>query len=187
MKRDVSKSEAGIEKVRKKLGETQRELLRAADLVPAEQWRAAPQEGRWSAGEVIAHLMMVERAVLRAADKVTHKEPKHWPFYRRFHMPFALVERRLIRRKSPIPLAPELLKEKEQMLAESRELRERTLAFLEETKGRDLSVYRWSQPFLGTLNVYEWLQFVACHEIRHTKQVREIAAVLPKSVGSLRK
>jgi uncharacterized damage-inducible protein DinB len=183
----VSKSEPGLEKLRTKLGAAQRELLRAADLVPAEQWQRAPEKGRWSAGETIAHLMMVERAVLRAADKVTQKEPKRWPFYRRFHVPFQIVERRWIRRKAPLPLLPELVGKKEDMLAESREVRERTLAFLEETKGRDLSLYRWAHAFLGTLNVYEWLQFVACHEIRHTKQIREIAAGLPKSVASLRK
>ena len=187
MKRDVSKSEPGLEKLRTKLGATQRELLRAADSVPAEQWQTAPEKGRWSAGETIAHLTMVERAVLRAADRVTQKEPKHWPFYRRFHVPLQFVERRWMRRKAPLLLTPQLIGEKEDMLAESREVRERTLAFLEETKGRDLSVYRWSHPFLGTLNMYEWLQFLACHEIRHTKQLREIAAGLPKSVGSLRK
>jgi uncharacterized damage-inducible protein DinB len=183
----VSKSEPGLEKLRVKLSTTRRELLRAADWVPAEQWRAAPEEGRWSAGETIAHLMMVERAVLSKADRVSQKEPKRWPFYRRFHMPFQIVEKRWMRRKAPLPLVPELVGEKEEMLAEFREVRERTLAFLEETKGRDLSVYRWAHPFLGTLNVYEWLQFVACHEVRHRKQVREIAEGLPKSVGSLRK
>jgi uncharacterized damage-inducible protein DinB len=183
----VSNSEPGLEKLKTKLGVTQRELLRAADLVSAEQWQTAPERGRWSTAETIAHLLMVERAVLRAADKVTQREPKRWPFYRRFHVPFQIVERRWFRRKAPLQLIPELVGEKEAMLAESRKVRERTMAFLEETKGRDLSVYRWAHPFLGTLNVYDWLQFVACHEIRHTKQIREIAAALPKSVASLRK
>jgi hypothetical protein len=61
-----------------------------------------------------------------------------------------------------------------------REVRERTLAFLEETKGRDLSKYRWRHAFLGTLNVYQWLQLVASHELRHEKQLREIAGAYRK-------
>jgi hypothetical protein len=63
-----------------------------------------------------------------------------------------------------------------------RDVRERTLAFLEETKGRDLSKYRWPHAFLGALNVYEWFQFIASHEVRHEKQLREIAASLPKTI-----
>jgi len=58
---------------------------------------------------------------------------------------------------------------------------ERTLAFIEETRDRDLSKYSMPHPFLGTLNAYEWLQFIASHEIRHTKQMREIAGTLPKT------
>jgi uncharacterized damage-inducible protein DinB len=174
-----------VEPIVQKLCEAQRGLLGAADLVPAEQWRVPPEEGRWSAGELVAHVMMVERAVLRNADRITQKEPEEWPFYRRFHLPLQLVERRWIRRKSPVAVDRERIGDKEEMLAEFREVRERTLAFLDETKARDLSAYRWQHPFIGTLNVYEWLRFVACHEIRHTKQMREIAAGLPKSVASL--
>ncbi len=67
------------------------------------------------------------------------------------------------------------------------ELQERTLAFIKETRGHDLSKYNLAHPFLGTLNAYEWLQFVASHEIRHAKQVREIARNLPKTVTGLEK
>jgi len=35
-------------------------------------------------------------------------------------------------------------------------------------------------PFLGTLNLCEWFQMIASHQIRHTKQMREIAAAYRK-------
>ncbi len=98
-----------------------------------------------------------------------------------------LVESRWIRRKSPVPIDPQMLRDKEIMLAELREARERSLAFLEETRGRDLGEYCWAHPALGTMNTYEWIRFIAAHEVRHTKQMREIAASLPKSVESLQK
>ena len=176
-----------LEPIVVKLSAAHRDLLRVADLIPAQLWRVAPEEGRWSAGEVVAHLSMVERGVLKSADRITQKEPKQWPFYRRFHLPFRMVEKRWIRRRAPAALLPESVGDKEEMLGELREARERTLAFLDETKARDLSAYRWPHPFIGTLNVYEWLRFVACHEIRHTKQMREIAANLPKNVSGLHK
>jgi len=169
------------------LARAQSELLRAADAVPAEQWKTKPAEGRWSAGEVICHLSAVERAVLSRADKLLQKPPNPAPFYKRFHVPMMFVEARVIRRKAPTPLEPQAVREKEETLAELRQVRERTLAFIGETMERDLRKYCMAHAFLGTLNAYEWLQFIASHEVRHTKQMREIAGSLPKTVTSLQK
>jgi len=174
-----------LEPIVQKLAATRHQLLRAADLVPTGHWRTRPSDECWSACELIAHLTTIERFILQSADRHSQKRPKEWPFYRRFHVPFVVVEKRWIRRKSPIPVDPESLRDKEEMLAMLREVRERTLAFMDETRGRDLSAYRWPHPFIGTLNLYEWLLFVGSHEIRHTKQMLEIATSLPKSVASL--
>jgi uncharacterized damage-inducible protein DinB len=169
------------------LSRAQSELLRAADIVPAEQWKTRPAEGRWSAGELTGHLITVERAIIGGTDKLLKKPPKAVSFFKRFHIPMAVAESRLIRLKSPVPLDPRIVREKEEMLAELRQVRERTLAFIEETMGRDLSKYRMTHPFLGSLNAYEWFQLIASHEIRHMKQMQEISVSLPKSVTRLQK
>jgi hypothetical protein len=96
------------------LARAQSELLRAADAVPADQWKTKPAEERW--------------------------------------------------RKAPVPPEPQLVREKEEMLAELRGVRGRTLAFIEVTRGRELIKYRMPHPFLGSLNAYQWLQFIAAHE-----------------------
>jgi len=155
--------------------------------VSVDDWKTRPAEGRWSAGELIAHLSAIERAILGRADRLLQKPPKKVPFYRRFHVPMMIVENRVVRRKAPEALEPHAIGEKEEMLAELRGVRERTLAFIEETRDRDLSKYNMPHPFLGNLNAYGWLQFIASHEIRHAKQMREIAESLPKSVTSLQK
>jgi hypothetical protein len=82
---------------------------------------------------------------------------------------------------------PQLLREKETMFAEVREVRGRTLALIEETSNRDLKAYRWRHPFLGSLNAYEWFSFLASHQIRHEKQMREIAANLPNALEIFQK
>ena len=115
------------------------------------------------------------------------KPPKSVPFYKRFHVPMAVVESRLIRRKTPIPLDAQIVRQKEEMLAELREVRERTLAFIGETRERDLSKYLMPHAVLVMLNAYEWLQMIASHEVRHTKQMKEIADSLPKVVAILQK
>jgi uncharacterized damage-inducible protein DinB len=171
-----------LDSILRHLGKTQAGLLSAADAVPAENWKTRPGEGRWSAAELVAHLMMVERAVIEKADRVSQKSPKRISLLKKIHLPMALVASRVIRRKAPVPVDPEMLRDKEIMLAELRTVRERSRAFLEETRGRDLGQYCWAHPALGTLNIYEWLKFIAAHEIRHTKQMREIAANLPKLI-----
>jgi len=169
------------------MAKAQTGLLSAADAVPAEEWKISPREGRWSAAELIAHLMMIERAVIGKADRVAQKSPKRIPLLKRIHLPMAFVESRWIRRKTPVAVEPEMLRDKEVMLAEFRTVRERSLAFLEETRSRNLAEYCWAHPALGTLNMYEWMRFLAAHEIRHTKQMREIAASLPKAIETLQK
>ena len=162
-------------------------LLSAADAVPSEVWKTKPGKDRWSAAELIAHLMTVERGVIGKADRVAQHPPKRVSLLKRIHIPMALVESRWIRRKSPVPIEPEMLRDKEEMLAEIRTVRERSMAFLEETRSQNLSEYCWKHPALGMLNAYQWMQFIAAHEVRHTKQMREIAASLPKVIETLQK
>jgi hypothetical protein len=171
-----------IEPIVEKLARAQTVFFRAADTIPADKWNSKRKPAEWSAAEIVAHLIMVERAVVGGADRITQKTPKEIHFRKRFHLPLWLMEARLLRRKSPLPLDPGLLGGKEEMLAELRGARERTLAFLEETQQRDLSVYRWAHAFLGMLNVYEWFEMIASHELRHSKQIKEIAANFPKAV-----
>jgi DinB family protein len=176
-----------LKSIAENLVRAEKDLLTAADSVRAGQWKTSPGEGRWSAGELVCHLIMVERAIIKNAVKLLQSPPKPRPLSKRFHLPMALVEARIIRRKTPIPLDPALVCEKDKMLTQLREVRERTLVFMEETKGKDLRKYHMAHPFLGTLNTYQWFQMIASHEIRHTKQMREIAAALPKTVTALHK
>lgn len=119
------------------------------------------------------------------ADRIIRKTPLPVPLYKRLHFPLVLVESRVIKRKVPAIVTPQSqLGDKETMLAELQGVRERTLAFLQETRHRDLSAYGWRHPFLGRLNFYGWFAFIAAHEIRHSRQLREIGQNLRKRVAS---
>jgi hypothetical protein len=176
-----------LEPILEKLVHAQTVFFRAADTIQAENWTAKAKPEQWCVGELVAHLIMVERTIVGSADRVVQKIPKRIPYLKRFHLPLWLVEARVIRRKTPIPLDASLVRSKEEMLAELRSVRERSLAFLDETKQRDLSAYCWPHAFLGVLNIYEWFEMIAAHQLRHTKQIREIAGGLPKVVGNSQK
>lgn len=172
-----------LEPIFDKLAEAQSAFLRTADAIPSTHWTRKPSPKEWSAAEVVAHLVAVERSIVGGADRVTQKAPKPTALLKRAHLPLWLVKVRLVRLKSPIPSNPAMIADKEEMLGELRAARERSLAFLEETRNRDLSCYCWRHAFLGTLNLYEWFEMIAAHQVRHTKQMRALSARLPKVVG----
>jgi DinB superfamily len=171
-----------LQPIREKLGRAQTTFFRAADAISPEKWGDCPGVNEWSAAQLVAHLMVVERGVVTNVDRLTQKAAVPVSFPKRVHLPLWLVEARVIRRKSPVPLDESLLGGKEAMLAGLRGMRERTMAFIEETQRRDLTAYCWRHPFLGMLNVYEWMEMIAAHQLRHTKQVREIEAKLSRKL-----
>jgi DinB superfamily len=171
-----------LQPIREKLARAQTTFFRVADSIPAEKWGECPSLNEWSAAQLVAHLVVVERGVVTNVDRLTQKAPIPVPFPKRMHLPLWLVEARVIRRKSPVPLDESLLAEKEAMLANLRGTRERTMAFIAETERRNLSAYCWRHPFLGMLNAYEWMEMIAAHQLRHTKQVREIEAKLSRKL-----
>lgn len=169
-----------LDSIHDHLRSTRHKLMKAAGAVSGGQWQTSPAAGAWSAAEVFAHLIMVERVVLGGADRIIQQPAQPVPFLRRLHLPLWLVTMRGLRRKTPIPLDPTQVGKKEEMLAQLQAVRGRTLAFLEETRKQDCSAYRWRHPFLGSLNFYEWFQLLGNHEARHSKQIQEIVEKLRK-------
>ena len=179
------KTVPSLQSITENLVRAEKQFLAAADSVPAEQWQTRPAEGRWSAGELICHLIQIETAIIKNAGKLLQRPPEPRPLWKRFHFPMAMVESRLIPRKTPIPLDPALVCEKDKMLAQLREVRERTRVFMQQTQAKDPRKYHMPHPFLGTFNLYEWFQVIASHQVRHAKQMKEIAAAIPKTVTPL--
>jgi hypothetical protein len=122
-------------------------FCRAADAIPFEIWGMQAKPDHWSAVEVVAHLVVVERAVIAKADSVTQQAPLPLSFGERLHLPLWFVEARLVRRKSPRPQDPALITEKGALLGTLRGAREHTFAFLDKTEQRDLSSYYGKHPF----------------------------------------
>lgn len=171
---------ADITPIIEKLNAVRAGLESAAGAAPAELWGKPPRPGAWSAAEVMAHLTMVEGKITKGAALLVRSAPPPVPFWKRLHIPARLAEWRGFRVKTPVPLDPSLLGEKEAMLAGLADLRRGTLALLEEHRGRELSAYRWKHPFFGSLNYYSWFKMIAHHEARHTKQLREIVKSFQK-------
>ncbi|MGH9787855.1 MAG: DinB family protein [Candidatus Acidiferrales bacterium] len=166
---------ADLNAILERLNRTRVELLSVVEPIPPDRWRQQPPAGGWSAAEVIAHLTMVEQAILAGAELGLAKEPRPVPLWKRIHIPPVIAEWRFPKARTPIPLDPALLDTKQAMLDRFAAQRRRTLAFIETNRSRDLSRWRHTHPFFGSLNLYTWFKTIYHHEIRHTKQLREIA------------
>ncbi|MDA2912950.1 DinB family protein [Acidobacteriia bacterium AH_259_A11_L15] len=168
----------GIRAIVEKLNQVRTDLLAVTEQVSPGSWRKRSAAEKWSAAEVIAHLTMVEKAITEGTQKLVRSEPRPTPFWKRLHFPLKLEEWRFLRARTPIPLDPRLLGDKEPMLERFAAGRRKTLAFLEANRQRDLSRWRWRHPFFGSLDGYTWMECLYRHEIRHTKQLREIVQSL---------
>lgn len=150
-------------------------LVAACAEIPTARWKTPPPRGGWSASEVLAHLTMVETTVWNGAREVLAQRPGRHPLRNRLHIPPAFTQWRLVKRNTPIPLDASLVLSREESLLGFTAARNRTLKFIAEAGTRDLRPFRRNHPFLGSLDLYDWLRLLAYHEIRHTKQLREIA------------
>jgi hypothetical protein len=100
--------------------------------------------------------------------------PQPVPLGKRFHLPLMIATWRGRKVRTPIPLDPKRVRDKQESLAGLFATREATVAFIESTRATDVSLYRFKHPFLGSLNMYEWFRMIGYHELRHAKQIREL-------------
>ena len=162
------------------LNRTRANLLAIASVVPEEHWSEPAHDGRWSPAEIIAHLTMVETRVTGVAARLVQSPAVRVPLWKRLHMPISMVQWRIIRVKTPVPLDSSLIGKKCPMLERFTELRRQTIALLRENEQRDLHDYRFPHPFLGSFHLYDWFRFLGFHELRHTKQMQENVTLRPR-------
>jgi hypothetical protein len=166
------------------LSRSQARLYAAAQSIPGDAWRTPPSTGAWSAGEVFAHLTMVEEAITAGMARIIAAPPKKLPFWKRVHFPPRLAQFRQLKRRTPIPLDSALVLDKTASLSRHQALRKRTVALLADNatgdSGRDLCAYRHKHPFFGYLDFYDWFYTIGYHELRHSEQIQEIVEVFQK-------
>lgn len=156
------------------------EFQEACEEIPANRWKRNPVNGSWSAGEVVAHLTMVETAVWNGVREELSKNARRHSLWKKLHVPVFMTAWRGIKRKTPIPLDPAMVQARQESLESYTAARNRTLKFIAEQSSRNLSPFRRNHPFLGSLNLYDWMRVLAYHEMRHTKQIREIGKSFEK-------
>lgn len=154
------------------------ELLRTIAAFTNEQFNTLPFEGSWTAGKVAEHLFKSESGlsiVLKGNSQPTERPAdEKTEAIRSIFLDFDT------KLKSPDFILPsEGRKEKETFLDGFQKNR---IAIKELAKSIDLSRSFVDVPFpgLGVFTGYEWIFFITCHSIRHTRQLKNIYAIVNK-------
>jgi DinB superfamily len=153
------------------------QLLTEANRIPDARWLESPAQDVWSPGEVIAHVGMIEESIMAGCRKVSQAAPRAVPALKKIHLPLALATWRRKKLRSPIPVKPERVHDRQQAYAVLSATRRDSIAFMESLRDRDLGAYRFPHPFFGSLNLYDWYRFIGYHELRHAKQLRELVEI----------
>lgn len=149
-----------------------RELVRAAARqVPAARWACAPAPGRWSAAEVVEHLVLAERAVLAfVAGPLREAPPAPVPTIGDARL-LAVTLDRTRRHRAPERCAPAgRWTVRGPLLDAFDAARAATLAHLRDA-GDELAAHAAPHPALGWLDGRQWLLFAAAHAERHVAQL----------------
>jgi len=164
----------------KDLEETHAALLQAIEDFPPDHFSASPGEGRWSAAQVLEHVVLVEGRVLGRLKGILLEPPdlaSQSAVGGREEELFAGGRRRLSRIQAPPALHPAGDKRREDLLQSFQRLRSATIQFAQETDG-DLRKHFFPHPVFGTLDGYQWLRLIPAHCERHRLQIEEIRVSL---------
>jgi hypothetical protein len=167
-----------------RLDESRAVLDAALAEVPDRLRRTRPAPGRWSAAEVLEHLAMVNRffaervataiAEARAAGLGLEAGPRQM-------LPDEVRERmsdRRDRREAREAMMPTGAVDASAAWADLDRARQEVRDAAAGADGLALGSVTADHRFFGTLNVYQWIELTAAHEIRHADQIREVARAI---------
>lgn len=165
--------------------DTERTALReAVELVPPALRDQSPGTDRWSVAQVLQHLVMIDKRVGRGMAKWvadaraggTGSETETSSVMN--SLPLQAIADRSQRRSAPENVRPQGDIDAKSAWTALEQSRAALCAAILAGDGLALSEVVQPHPVLGPINLYQWALFVGSHEIRHTGQVREIAAEL---------
>ena len=178
-----------IAAVTSRLATARASLRDAVDAVPPAARSARPHPDRWSVNEVLEHLSIVEAlftkrigdAIARAREDGLGEETGE-----RVPLPEdieRLVADRVNRRTAPEPARPTGRFGADAAWVAVERSRDGLVATLTSVDGAALSRVVSSHPAFGALNVYQFTELIAAHEVRHARQIMEISEMLQAGAG----
>jgi hypothetical protein len=164
----------------KQLDEARMKLEAAVQAVPPHKRSRRPAPDRWSVNEILEHLSLVEqRFAGLIAMRIAEATQGELGPEQDARDPFPVALRQLFDDRANRRSAPEAVHPKAGLDdAAAWAAVEASRRFMRDTisaaDGLALSQVLHHHPVFGTLNVYQLVELVANHEVRHSKQIAGI-------------
>jgi hypothetical protein len=154
-------------------------LLEVTGGLTRPQWEFRPRVGCWSVGDIVEHLVLVERGILGRLAALVKKHPpssaRQAETAGKETLLLEAVPDRERRIEAPAAVVPELHRAPLEAIGEFLGLRNGTIAYVRETNDA-LRGYYANHITFGLLDGYQWLLLVAVHTERHLAQMVELKA-----------
>jgi hypothetical protein len=168
-----------LEEVLARLDASRTALRQAVAAIDAERRRERPAPGRWSPLEVVEHLALTDRRSIRAlgekiraalegglGEETAAREALPGPMAAR-------IADRTAPRTAPDELHPTATLDEPAAWEMADQARLALREALLRGDGRALSAIVHEHAAFGSLTVYQWVELLAAHELRHVDQIRE--------------
>ncbi len=138
---------------------------------------AAPSPDGWSIGEILHHLQLIETSVSRLVGRLLeHAERDDMGPDKRTDSVLGSLDRFAIESApqkvaAPTAFIPQKGSSQKDLLEGLAKSRGALLAVVERAGAFDLSQVSFPHPVLGRIDGYQWLLYVAQHELRHLHQI----------------
>jgi uncharacterized damage-inducible protein DinB len=160
----------------KLLDDTRDGVMRMLDGLSSEQLLYRPEPGRWSIAENMEHVIVVEKRLVPAIEKLLLTPPDlttqpAWDDQEVIRKIGTVVKRV----QAPERALPTSRWPAEELSREFEAARQYTRNFVTSTNG-DLRHHFIRHFLFGHLDAYQWLLLIGCHSSRHTNQSKGVIA-----------
>jgi len=157
------------------LCETRDALLASTRDLSAEQWNFKPVPDRWSIGEIVEHIGLIERRIHGIIGRMgdAPQRSDEGPPEQMDELIVTEVPKRTAKFEAPEWVRPTNSQKDDRVLDHFIEGRKRTLELLSASHLRGHVI---PHPVLGPWDGYQWLLAAGAHCARHTDQIREVKA-----------
>ncbi len=159
----------------RRLEASRAELLEMVAGLSQERLDERPSPDAWSAGEVLHHLLLVEKLVGALLARMVERAPEGEEPASEAAVSLPADVASVVTSLPVFPGAvPEHGLDGGRLLRELAEARGEVLRIASLARGRDVSRARFPHPAFGRLGFRQWLLFLAEHETGHGRQIRAV-------------
>ncbi len=169
-----------LQEIVAEIARQRQKLLQVVDPLSQQQLDFQPGPELWSIGEVLHHLFLIEKQIVKLAGRLLAKAqamalgPDSEGEGSALNSLDHVREAALNKFKSLPQTLPQARMAKEELLASLQRSRTELLKTISDAAQYDLHQLAFPHPYLGEFNLYQWFLFAGRHEQRHRGQIRGI-------------